>query len=143
MILYYFAEFDQLAELNPNAEIRLFSRKRHPELSSSVVGTFSIVNGLLVCLYRKLDILYFSVADNDFEIRADTSSSLESLGAHQKFRLLKGKEVLVELTQLTPHSEIPLSIDPTPFVEEEHFNFLLFVHNVLTDPGRRYRVWNQ
>jgi hypothetical protein len=34
-------------------------------------------------------------------------------------------------------------MDPTAFVEEEDFDFLLFVHKVLTESGRRHRVYTQ
>lgn len=33
--------------------------------------------------------------------------------------------------------------DPTPFIEEEHFDFCLFVHNVVNDPGRRERIYTE
>jgi hypothetical protein len=31
--------------------------------------------------------------------------------------------------------------DPTPFVEEEDFDFMWFIHNVLSDPARRESIW--
>lgn len=142
MILECHDNFDQLAELNrhlPSAQF--FSRKHHPELSASIAGSFSIVNEMMASLYRVQGVLYFRVADQEFEVTDEVSSTLESDGSYRRFRVLEVKNVLVDLTYLTPESEIPLSLDPTPFVEEEHFDFLLFVHHVLTEPGRRNRVW--
>lgn len=144
MILACHDVFDQLAELEPSdASVRLLSRRHHPELTASIVGRFSFINEMMVSLYRIHGVLYFRITDQEFELTEDTSSTLETDGNNRKFRLLQGEEVLVDISYLTPELEIPLSIDPTPFIEEEHFDFLLFVHNVLTQPGRRNRVWNQ
>jgi|SRR5687768_8586684 len=136
--------FDQLAELDlRDSSVRFLSRKQHPELSASVAGSFSIVNEMMVSLYRVHGGLYFRVGDQVFQVTDDTTSTLETDGKNRRFRLLERENVLVDLTYLTPELEIPLSIDPTPFVEEEDFDFLLFVHNVLTQPGRRNGVSNQ
>jgi hypothetical protein len=144
MILQSHTNFDQLAAFDPNFQsVRFLSRKRHQELSASIVGSFSIVNDMMVSFYRVHGVLYFRIGDQEFELTDDTRSTLETDGNYRKFQLLKRENVLVDLTYLTPESEIPLSIDPTPFVEEEQFDFLLFVHSVLTEPGRRNRVWNQ
>lgn len=144
MILACHDIFDQLAELEPSdLSVRLLSRRHHPELTASIVGRFSIINEMMVSLYRMHGVLYFRIADQKFELTEDTSSTLETDGNNRKFRLLQGEKVVVDLSYLTPELEIPLSIDPTPFVEEEHFDFLLFVHNVLIQPGRRNRLWNQ
>ena len=136
--------FDQLAELDlRDSSVRFLSRKQHPELSASVAGSFSIVNEMMVSLYRVHGGLYFRVGDQVFQVTDDTTSTLETDGKNRRFRLLERENVRVDLTYLTPELEIPLSIDPTPFVEEEDFDFLLFVHNVLTQPGRRNGVSNQ
>jgi hypothetical protein len=144
MILACHDIFDQLADLDPGSpSVRFLSRKDHPELSASIVGRFSIINEMMVSLYRINGVLYFRIGDQEFELTDNVSSTLETDGNNRDFQLLKSEEVLVDLRYLTRESEIPLSIDPTPFVEEEHFDFLLFVHNVLTQPGRRDRVWNE
>ena len=144
MILQSHTDFDLLAALDPSIpSIQFLSRKQHPELPALIAGSFSLINEMMVSLYRTRGNLYFRIADQEFELTDEVSSRLEVGGVGRKFRLLKGENVLVELTYSTPEFEIPLSNDPTPFVEQEHFEFLLFVHNVLTDPGRRNRVWNQ
>jgi hypothetical protein len=144
MILQSHTVFDQLAELDPfHSSVQYLSLKRYPELKASIVGTFSVINEIMVSFYRLNGILYFRVADQKFEVTEEVISTLAISGNNRKFRLLKGDDVVVDVTYSTPELEIPLSIDPTPFVEEEDFDFLLFVHNVLTQPGRRNRIWNQ
>jgi hypothetical protein len=144
MILESNDNFDQLAELEPGAEsVQFLSRKQHPELTASIVGNFSMVSGTIVSLYRIRGVLHFRIGDQEFALTDDINSTLVPDGKHRVFRLKQGEKTLVNLRYMTPEPEIPLSIDPTPFVEEEHSDFLLFVHNVLTEAGRRYRVWNQ
>lgn len=144
MILESNDEFDQLAEFDlGTATIQFWSRKQHPELAESIVGCFSRINATIVSLYRIGGVLYLRIGDREFELTDDVSSELESKGKNREFRLRRGQDILVTHMYLAPEPEIPRNIDPTPGVEEEHIDFLLFVHNVLTEPGRRYRVWNQ
>ena len=143
MILQCHTIFDQLAELNPSLpSIRFLSLKDHPELKASIAGTFSIINAMMMSLHRIDGVLYFRSGNQEFEITDDIRSTLETRRKYRKFRLLKGNNLLVDVKYLTPKFQ-RLSFDPTPFVEEEDFDFLLFVHNVLTEPGRRSRVCNQ
>jgi hypothetical protein len=144
MILESNEIFDQLGNLDPaTASFQLFSRKQHPELAALIAGSFSMVNGTMVSLYRIGGILYFRIGDQELEITDDIHSTLVPDDKHRIFRLVQGENILVNFGYLPPDSKIPLDIDPTPFAEEEHFDFLMFVHHVLAESGRRYRVWNQ
>lgn len=117
MILQSHTNFDQLAAFDPNLQsVRFLSRKHHPELSTSIVGSFSKVNEMMVSFYRDRGDLYFSIGNQEFELTDDTRSTLETDGNYRQFQLLKSENVLVNLTYLTPELEIPLSIDPAPFV---------------------------
>jgi hypothetical protein len=62
-------------------------------------------------------------------------------GGYHKFDLTKNGTALVSLKYKTP--AVPVSaFDVTPFAEDEDFDFLLFVHNVLSDPERRRDIWD-
>ena len=138
MILASNDKFDELAEFDPRtAAIQFWSRKQRPELAASIIGTFSRVNGKMVALYRIEGTLHLWIGDQDLELADDVSSELHDEGKDREFRLRRGSDTLVTVTYRHPEPEIPLNIDPTPGVEEEHFDFLLYVHNVLTNPDRR------
>lgn len=141
MILVSFDDFDQLAEFDPSmVMVQLWSRQRHPELEALVLGSFSRVNEQLVCLYRTGEILNLRIGDQEFQLTHDISSELECNSDTREFQLRRGPNTLSTITYSPAEPLMPLHLDPTSFVEEEHFDYLLFVHNVLTQPGRRHRI---
>lgn len=146
MILESKDDFDQLAELDPSngRTYRFLSRKQHPELTTTPPsGSYSIVNGTMLALYRIDGVLYFRVGDQDSKLTDDVTSRLTREDDNRVFQLIQDGNSRVIFRYVPPVPEVPLSIDPTPFIEEEDFDFLLFVHNVLTESGRRHRVYSQ
>ncbi len=142
MILESKDHFDQLAELDPDTgTYRFLSRKEQPELATTQsCGGYSLIDGTMVSLYRVDGVLYFRVGDQNFKLTDDVTSKLTREVNKQVFWLLEGGP-LFKFEYVPTDQDIPLSMDPTPFVEEEDFDFLLFVHNVLAEPGRRHRVY--
>ena len=55
--------------------------------------------------------------------------------------IVKDDDLIFTLTYNRPRIDPPLELDPTPFVEEEDFDFCLFLLNVLSDPGRKERIY--
>jgi len=145
MILESKDDFDQLTELDPNTgAYRLLSRKLQPELTTTrPSGGYSMVNGTMLSLYRRDGVLYFRAGDREFKLADDVISTLTREDNNRVFQLIQDGNSLVIFRYLPPVHEVALSIDPTPFVEEEDFDFLLFVHKVLAETGRRHRVYNQ
>lgn len=144
MILQSKDEFDQLMELNPITGRRQFlSRKQHPEIASMrLSGGYSIVNGMIVCLYRVDNALYFRLGEEEFKIADDATSILVHENGYRLFQLVQNGNLLVNFRYRSPVYEVS-NIDPTPFIDEEDFDFFLFVHNVLNQGDRRHRVYNQ
>ena len=145
MILQSKDEFDEVMELDPiTGRQQILSRKARPEITSiRPSGGYSIVNGVVVCLYRVDSALYFRLGEEEFKITDDASSILVRENGHRLFQLIENGNLLVNFRYRCPANEVPLSIDPTPFIDEEDFDFLLFVHNVLAQDERRHRVYNQ
>jgi hypothetical protein len=144
MILQSSDVFDMLLDLNPESgAYRYLSRKEHPEIPlTKPSGAFSILNDTMLMLYRKDGVLHFRVGDRTIELGDDVTSSVTSENDNRVFQLIKNGSPEICLTYSLPVQEVPLSADPTPFVEEEDFDFLLFVHNVLTNTGRRNRIYS-
>ena len=145
MILQCQDEVDKLVDLNPDTgAYRFLSRKQHPELPSTwPSGAFSILNDTMLMLYRKDGVLYFRTGDRTVELADDITSSLTKENSRRVFQLIKNGKPEICVTYLPAVHDVPLSADPTPFIEEEDFDFLLFVHNILTTTGRRNRVYSE
>lgn len=138
-------DFDRVTELDrQTGKYRILSKKTHPEISATPMsGGCSIVNGVLVCLYRTKEKLYFRLDEREFELMDDVTSTISNEGSCRVFKLIRNGNLLINFKYPVPTSEVPLQLDPTPFIEDEDFDFLLFVHNVLEQTGRRQRVYRQ
>lgn len=144
MILQSKDEFDQLARVNDNTgEISFVSRHGSPGLASLPIhGSYAFVDGKMCSLYRKEGKLYLSIERQEFDVSLDTESLFIKDNFYHIFKLNKGGKQVISFRYKAPILEVPLELDPTPFVEYEDFDFLYFVHSVLKDGGRRQRIYN-
>lgn len=115
-----------------------------PESTSSqipLVGSYSIVAGERVLFYRW---------QGELRLRFGTAPPISlqgveadwSVGSGQiDFKLKSGNATIIARTYPVSGELATLDQDPTPFVEAEDFDFLLFVRNVLSDPPRADRIY--
>jgi hypothetical protein len=145
MVLQSQDKFDEIAVLNPSTgETNFVSKSKHPELASQTAsGWYSIVDNVMCCLYRREGKLFLGVGKRTFELLDDVSSRLIRGQGSSNFQLISNGALLFSFEYNPPKLDIPLENDPTPFVEEEDFDFLLFVNNILKDKARRERIYNQ
>ena len=143
MILQSNDRFDEIAQFDPvTGNYRLLSKKANRELvTGPISGGYSLVGQALLALYRKNEDLFVWIDNREFLVSDTVSSALIEEGDQKIFRLLDNERPIATFKYSPPVSEIPRGLDPTPFVEEEDFDFGLFLHNVLTEPGRRKRVY--
>jgi hypothetical protein len=137
-------KFDVLAELNTNTgQISWFSRCTNLAKSSGpVCGAIAQLQGRVLCLYRETGTLHFKIDDEDFELSETTEVELVHVKEYtNRITILRQDTVLFTWVYQRPLIDPPLEQDPTAFVEEEHFDFCLFVYNVANDPERRERIW--
>lgn len=138
--------FDDLAELNTSTgQVSWFSRRANLTAASRPVrGHIAKLHGRTLCLYREAGVLHFRVNNEDFELTEKTYVKLERIEDNvNRITVLRDGDEMFTWTYRRPVIEPPLEIDPTPFVEEEHFDFCLFVYNVAGDPSRRERIYTE
>jgi hypothetical protein len=142
MILNRHTVFDTLADFDPTTgAFATFSRAGEPGRASGLVsGAFEYLGGRRVLLFRVAGVLYLQVEGQRMTI-ADHTIELRSVGGCRVLRVLSDTTVVLELPYDPPIIDPPLSEDPTPFVEEEHFDFGLFLANLSRDRGRQGRVY--
>jgi hypothetical protein len=123
---------------------QILSRKQHPEIASMrLSGGYSIINGMIICLYRLDNALHFRLGEDEFKIADDATSILVHADGYRLFQLVQNGNVLINYRYRSPIYKVSPNIDLTPFIEEEDFDFFLFVHNVLNQDDRRHRIYNQ
>ena len=118
-----------------------FSRKEEPgRARGQSSGLFDHLGEKLVLLFRLDNVLYLQVEGQRMPM-ADHAIEVRSVNGRQVLRVLSNSKVVLELTYDPPIIDPPLSEDPTPFVEEEHFDFGLFLANLSKDQNRQDRIY--
>ena len=138
MILKCHTEFDKMGEYNPvTGTLSTFSRKAEPgRVPAQISGLFDQLGGKLILLFRLAGVLYLQVDGQRIPI-GDHAIDLRSVNGRRVLRVRSGSKSVLEVMYNPPIIEPPLSEDPTAFVEEEHFDFGLFVANLSKDKSRQ------
>jgi hypothetical protein len=138
--------FDSLAELDvTTGAVSWISRSGVGEVAwEEIYGSFSCLAGRLVMLYRLEGVLRLRIDELTFLLTGIHSLDRMLLGENMaRLTLFEGDTSIFSMTYRRPEVFPPLALDPTPFVEEEDFDFGLFLYNVLNDPGRRARIYGR
>ncbi len=105
-----------------------------------VRGSFARLDDHMVVLYRYEGQLHLRIDASDIELTQDTRAEFTK-GSRNRLRVVRAGLVLFALSYKPRRLQPPLDADMTPFVEEEDFDFGLFVYNVLNEQKRRERVY--
>ena len=163
MIIGSFKLAREFAEFDPETgSLSCFQRER-AELEArqaQMQGRYAHLEDSTLVFYRKDELLHLRIAVSDYCLDDEIESHLEKhwvgeliqasplqlrtavsrlAGGYRTFSLTRNGMVLVSLKYRTPIESVS-PFDFTPF-EDEDFDFLLFVHNVLSDPERRHDIW--
>lgn len=143
LILQSFDKFDVLAEFDPSTNT-FFQHSKAENLSlppTTISGVFAQLGKTMMLLYRFNKQLYLQIADHKLEISNRVRASL--IKADFCTLIIKsGEDIIFRLEYLPLVISPPLETIVTPFAEEEDFDFGLFVHNIINDPGRSLRVFS-
>jgi hypothetical protein len=143
MLLQSHQSFDTVAEYDPTTRtFTTFSRKAEPGRASSGQrsGVFDYLGERRVLLYRLAGVLYLEVDDQRIPMEGHVVE-VHPVNGDRVLRVLANSTVVIELMYIPPHLDPPLSDDPTAFVEEEDFDFGLFLTNVSRDQERQARMY--
>lgn len=135
--------FADVGEFNPKlGRLEVYPR-------SDVTGTpplgghFSHLSGELCVLYRLEGALWLQVRENQWRLEEQgVSVDWTSLGEDLSELVVRDKGREIVCVRYQPTGRL-YEDDVTPFVELEHFDFGLFVRNVLGDSGRRRRIYSE
>jgi hypothetical protein len=144
VLLESYERFDDLAELEPTTgELCWYSKRENPHMATLPIhGAISQMDGHRVFLYRETDVLHFRVDDIDIELTEDTR--IELIRGNTNVLIVLRGDVPIFRLEYKPY--VADEIDKwrmylSPFVEEEHFDFGLFVCNVTQNACRRNAIY--
>jgi hypothetical protein len=116
-------------------ELAIFAEHADPSGSQIVQGSFSNTPVGYAFLYRREGVLWFQFDGRTTRIDDETQSRLEDLGSKRRLVLLRGGGTVFDIVYDKPELLLPIEEDPSN-VDEEDFDYLLFLHNLVHDPGR-------
>lgn len=93
-----------------------------------------------MALYELGNSIFARFDETIFCLTDDTVARIDPGDSRNRFTLLRGEETLIEIDYYPRILDPPLSLDPTPFVEEEHFDIFLFINNCVNDKARLARM---
>ena len=142
MLLQSHKSFAMVGEYDPVMDTFVtLSRYDEPSHASCPIsGVFDYVGANRVLLFRLADVLYLQVDGHRMPM-ADLAIELRSVNGRRVLEVLSHGKNVLELTYDPPHLDPPLALDPTPFVEEEDFDFGLLLANVSRDRNRQARIY--
>lgn len=107
-----------------------------------VFGSFAWLSGQLCVFYRFEGVLWLQVGDRRWPLEDGFSVEWVSFGDELSELVVRDKSSDEDLVRISyqPTGQL-YDDDVTPFVEREHFDFGLFVWNVLNDEDRRRRIY--
>lgn len=139
MLLTYFNRVQIVGRLSTDGEVDLITVDRMDW--GAVSSSFVIANGLLIALYRSGDELRLRVGREETSMQ-DAVVVRTVVGERVKMSVTPASGERLTWEYTLPIIDPPLSMDPTPGIEEEHFDFGLHLEILSKDPARMKRVWN-
>jgi hypothetical protein len=142
MLLQSHKSFNTMADYDPvTGTFVTFSRSSEPaRASGKKAGAFDDIGGKRALLFRLAGVLYLQVENQRMQMD-DHAIELQSVHGRRVLQVFSDGKVVLELTYDPPILDPPRAMDPTPFVEEEDFDFGLLLSNLSRDRSRQSRMY--
>lgn len=142
IILITQENYQQLVELDTASGDYRFLERSVEDSQPKIQGMFANLGGHNLFFYRNNGVLFLRVDGTVVNLNNKVAISLDSSDEqHRRLVIVENGKQVVSLQYDRPLTDPPLSLDPTPFVSEEDFDFGLYLYNVVNDLGRRSRVF--
>lgn len=144
VLLESFDRFDDLIEFEPTSgQMVWFSKRQSPTVAvRPIQGIVSRLDGHLVILFRENNVLYLLVDDLRVELTNDTHVELR-VGTKNVLTIERNE---VPILRLEYEAYVADETDQwrmylDPFIQDDHFDFGLFLFNALNDSRKRDAVY--
>jgi len=126
--------FAQLAEFDPDSK-RIDHRRRAPAEAVRMSGWIGRIGDDEVLFYKHAGALYLFVRGSTFSANG-TEAHLTAHGKTRQFELRRAGDSILDVTYSAPTISPPINDVLSPGESEEHYDYALFLKNVLNDPAR-------
>jgi len=117
-----------------NKSIKEISRKK---LNSDIVesGFYSHLSNKTIGLYRNNNSIYFFENKFTIQITSDITAEFEAFRRRRILKILSNNEIVYRIKYKVKNSIE--DEDFTPFIDEEDFDFGLFIYNIINSTDRQ------
>jgi hypothetical protein len=138
MIIHCYDDHRCLAELQPEGQVKFFSREDNPQAATNLLaGYYAYLGERLVILHKLGKNLVLRMENRCISITDETRATLIELESVNTLEIFQSSELLVKIEYARPVIRPPLQDDPTPFVDKEQFDFGLFIKNIINSKERQ------
>ena len=144
MLLASHDRFDEMAVFNlSDGRLTILSRdEARASGMSDVAGFFSALDGHTWIFFRdSAGTLFLKVDDVLLPLDEETHAKHVRGGSRCSLDVIRNGAVIQRFMYEIEPLDPPLELDPTPFVEEEDFDFGLFVANVCGSTERKEAIF--
>jgi hypothetical protein len=138
VIVRSFESFGDVREFDPRSGILTGEAGS----GAAVTGQFGTLGDVTMVLYRSGDALFLRAGSEVLPLDDTVSASHHRTGDLRTLEISRGGEVRARAEYTLPPPIVDPEEDPTPFAEEEDFDFGLFLATVANDPARRSRMYH-
>ncbi|HRX84462.1 MAG TPA: hypothetical protein P5572_05520 [Phycisphaerae bacterium] len=129
--------YNTLLRLDPDEQVLEFIERKRLDESNwdrpSINGWFGMIDGLFGAIYVWKRTLFVKLNFHTVRIEQDITSQWERVHFGNRFALLRGDESIIDEEYARP----PIQAPDLEGRDEESHDFWLYVHNMLSTPGKR------
>jgi hypothetical protein len=143
MILQSHDRYNDIAIFDPESgAFAIYQKSASPlNVTRPIEGHFVEIHGDTVMFYRVQDQLHLRINELDFPLSESMFVHIQTGDTYNTLIILRDNNEIFAWKYHRPRITPPLELDPTPFVDEEDFDFGLYIQNVTIDQNRRNRVY--
>lgn len=134
--LQSYNKFDEVADYDHDSGgLHLFSRRDMGENSPrKTEGSFAFLSSVLFALYRHDERLFVRAGERCFPLSSDVTIDVRGSSANRCICIAECN--VLQLTLTYEVEDKGIDRDPTPFLDDESFDFGLFISNISKNPDR-------
>lgn len=103
---------------------------------SNIDGTYAFLSNEFVAIYKFGTEMFVRIGTHSIQLIGDVKITVKGDPASRKLSVKKNKEELVTVNYALNNSNV-YSHDPTPFIDDEDFDFGLFISNIASNESRK------
>ena len=131
LYLRSFSDINNILELNSLEEVESKDAK--------IKGFYSFIKDKISALYVENNKLLFKYNDQIELIDDNVRAEIEQIGKEFRFILLSANKILLEFIYSVDSDELG-NEPPFSFIENEHFNWGLFLKNIINNKKRKNNI---